>query len=241
MKYILNYTNNFKGFINLKFMGEAKALDEIRSFLDRKKNYVVSRLKNLEIIEEEKIISPDPSSWHLTLRCEDVHEKNNFSKENLSDFKREVNFSNHMIDKIVGIVLNEYINRHVTYTGRGIGNIIEDKLCSDKLKVPFDFLELTKPTKITWETYVLPNFLDSPQLGKKVNFTFFTSEGQGNILDSSIEFRINHRRREDGSNSFDQFYLVKDTRNETFSKDVLAFLENEVRDGYSIKYKHIRG
>ena len=220
-------------------MGKTKGLEEIRHFLDSKKNHVISRLNNLKIIEEKKIISPDLNLWHLTFPCEYVPGKNDFLEEDLQNFKREVISSNYIIDKMVGIALNEYINRNVSYTG-GIENIIEDKLCSDKYQVPFDFIKLTKPTKITWETYALPNFLDCPQLGKKVNFTFFTTEGSGNILDSSIEFRINYRRNEDGSNSFDQFYLVKDTRNETFSKEVLVFLENEVRNGYPVKYKHLR-
>ena len=220
-------------------MGKTKGLEEIRHFLDSKKNHVISRLNNLKIIEEKKIISPDLNLWHLTFPCEYVPGKNDFLEEDLQNFKREVISSNYIIDKMVGIALNEYINRNVSYTG-GIENIIEDKLCSDKYQVPFDFIKLTKPTKITWETYALPNFLDCPQLGKKVNFTFFTTEGSGNILDSSIEFRINYRKNEDGSNSFDQFYLVKDTRNETFSKEVLVFLENEVRNGYPVKYKHLR-
>ena len=222
-------------------MNEIKGLDKLRAFLDQKKNHVIKRLKNLEIIEEEKMISPYPSSWNLTFPCEYVPDKNGFSEENLSDFKREVISSNYMIDNLVGIALDEYINCNVSYIGRGIENIIEDKLCSDEHDVPFDFIKLTKPTKITWETYALPNFLNSPQLGKKINFTFFTTEGSGNILNSSIEFRINYRRNEGGSNFFDRFYLIKDTGNETFSKEVLVFLENEVKNGYSVKYKHLRG
>ncbi len=211
-------------------MDEISDLYKIRNFLNRKKGHIISKLDNLEIVEEEKKVSPDLNLWNITLPDKYVPNKNNFSKEDFSEFELAIKRAEYYSERLIGIALNEYIEKKVGYE-RSVEDIIKNNLVVDK---DFCFVELEKPVKINWETYALPNFLDKPLLGKKVHFIFSVYGKNHSALKSSIEYKVIHKR----DFPFEPLFLIKDTKSKIFSTDVIDFLKEQKRRGHSIGYNH---
>lgn len=134
-------------------------IEEIQKEAEEKIRLITWRNEIIEYVdanalkEETKIVHPNPRFWHLCFPNKYEEGKMVYSPEQFQEFERAIEFGNEQVDKFVQMYVEgakEYARNH-----------------ANKINCRNHFWEATE---IGWVTFALPNFMNSPKLGKRAHF-----------------------------------------------------------------------